>query len=142
DRIEHLARCGVRTRDYAFLTRGLPVPAEEFGVKLIAPSGAEWTWGPGDAAQSVSGPALDFCLLVTQRRHRADLSLAASGPDADRWLDIAQAYAGPPGPGRAPGQFAGAGQAWEQRRQRRPTGCLSTSKCAYPQTLPRSRLSS
>ena len=112
DRIEHLARFGVRTRDYAFLTRGLPVPAEEFGVKLIAPSGAEWTWGPGDAAQSVSGPALDFCLLVTQRRHRADLSLAASGPDADRWLDIAQAYAGPPGPGRAPGQFAGAGQAW------------------------------
>ena len=112
DRIEHLARFGVRTRDYAFLTRGLTVPAEEFGVKLVAPSGAEWTWGPGDAAQSVSGPALDFCLLVTQRRHRADLSLAASGPDADRWLDIAQAYAGPPGPGRAPGQFAGAGQAW------------------------------
>ena len=112
DRIEHLARFGVRTRDYAFLTRGLPVPAEEFGVKLVAPSGAEWTWGPWDAAQSVSGPALDFCLLVTQRRHRADLSLAASGPDADRWLDIAQAYAGPPGPGRAPGQFAGAGQAW------------------------------
>lgn len=112
DRIQHVARFGVRTRDYAFLTRNLAVPAEEFLVRLVAPSGAEWAWGPEDAAQSVSGPALDFCLLVTQRRHRGDLSLAATGPDADRWLDIAQAYAGPPGPGRAPGQFAGAAQAW------------------------------
>jgi uncharacterized protein (TIGR03084 family) len=104
----HLARFGVRTRDYAFITRGLAPPAEEFRVKLAAPDGAEWTWGPEDAAQSVSGPALDFCLLVTQRRHRGDLSLVAVGPDADRWLDIAQAYAGPPGPGREPGQFAAA----------------------------------
>jgi uncharacterized protein (TIGR03084 family) len=111
DRIAAVARLGVRTRDYAFLARGLAPPAKEFLVKLTAPSGAEWTWGPGDAAQGVSGPALDFCLLVTQRRHRDDLSLAATGPDADRWLDIAQAYAGPPGPGRAPGQFAAARQA-------------------------------
>jgi uncharacterized protein (TIGR03084 family) len=108
DRIVHLARFGVRTRDYAFITRGLAPPAEEFRVKLAAPDGGEWTWGPEGAAQSVSGPALDFCLLVTQRRHRDDLSLVAVGPDADRWLDIAQAYAGPPGPGRAPGQFAAA----------------------------------
>lgn len=108
DRIVHLARFGVRTRDYAFVSRGLTVPAEEFLVRLAAPGGGEWTWGPEDAAQSVRGPALDFCLLVTQRRHRDDLSLVASGPDADRWLDIAQAYAGPPGAGRAPGQFSAA----------------------------------
>jgi hypothetical protein len=54
----------------------------------------------------VSGPALDFCLLVTQRRHRDDLALVAEGPDADHWLDIAQAFAGPSGEGRKPGQFA------------------------------------
>lgn len=108
DRIVHVARLGVRTRDHAFLSRGLAAPAGEFLVRLAAPSGAEWTWGPGGAAQGVTGPALDFCLLVTQRRHRDDLSLAATGPDADRWLDIAQAYVGPPGPGRAPGQFAAA----------------------------------
>ena len=55
-----------------------------------------------DAPQRVTGPALDFCLLVTQRAHRADLALTAEGPDADRWLDIAQAFAGPPGDGRTP----------------------------------------
>ncbi|GAA3097015.1 hypothetical protein GCM10020254_47900 [Streptomyces goshikiensis] len=40
---------------------------------------------------------------MTQRAHRADLALTATGPEADRWLDIAQAFAGPAGPGRAPG---------------------------------------
>ena len=60
-----------------------------------------WAWGPEDAAQTVTGPAYDFCLLVTQRVHRADTALVAIGPDADRWLDIAQCFAGPPGEGRA-----------------------------------------
>jgi uncharacterized protein (TIGR03084 family) len=105
DRIVHVARLGVRTRDYTFVARGLTPPGEEFRVELSSPGGQQWMWGPEDAAQGVSGPALDFCLLVTQRRHRDDLRLAARGPDADRWLSFAQAYVGPPGPGRAPGQF-------------------------------------
>lgn len=100
DRIRHVAHLGVRTRDFAFGVRGLEPPAEELRVELAAPSGAVWHWGPEDARQSVRGPAYDFCLLVTQRRHRADLALEATGPDADRWLDIAQAFAGPPGAGR------------------------------------------
>jgi uncharacterized protein (TIGR03084 family) len=106
DRIVHVARLGVRTRDFAYLARGLTPPAEEFRVELSAPGGRAWVWGPEDAAQGVSGPLLDFCLLVTQRRHRDDLGLVARGPDARQWVSFAQAYAGPPGPGRAPGQFA------------------------------------
>lgn len=110
DRLRHVARMGVRARDYAYAVRGLPVPAEAFRVELLAPDGRTlWTYGPGDAAQSVTGPALDFCLLATQRAHRADLALRAAGPDADRWLDIAQAFAGPPGAGRAPGDRAPGG---------------------------------
>jgi uncharacterized protein (TIGR03084 family) len=102
DRIRHIAHLGVRTRDYAFGVHGLEPPAEEFRVELIAPSGAVWTWGPEDAAQRITGPAYDFCLRVTQRRHRDDLDLVATGPDADRWLDLAQAFAGPAGAGREP----------------------------------------
>ena len=75
-------------------------PAEEFRVELTAPSGELWTWGPDDAEQSVRGPAYDFCLLVTQRVNRADTDLVAVGADAEHWLGIAQAFAGPPGPGR------------------------------------------
>ncbi|MFK0235706.1 TIGR03084 family metal-binding protein [Streptomyces vinaceus] len=103
-RLRHVARIGVRARDYAFAVRGLPAPAGEFRVELVPPDGGEpWVYGPPDAAQRITGPALDLCLLVTQRAHRADLDLTATGPDADRWLDIAQAFAGPAGPGRAPG---------------------------------------
>jgi uncharacterized protein (TIGR03084 family) len=96
-RLRHVAHLGVRTRDFAFAQHGMPAPAEPFRVELTAPDGATWVWGPEDAAQRVDGPALDFCLRVTRRRHRADLALTASGPDADRWLDLAQAFAGPPG---------------------------------------------
>ncbi|AQW51556.1 TIGR03084 family metal-binding protein [Streptomyces violaceusniger] len=106
-RLRHVARIGVRARGYAYAARGLEPSAEEFRVELTGPDGELWTYGPEDAAQRVTGPALDFCLLVTQRAHRDDLAVRAEGADADRWLDIAQAFAGPPGKGRAPGQRAG-----------------------------------
>lgn len=107
DRIRHLAWLGVRTRDFAFANNRLEAPGEPFRVELTAPGGELWTWGPEAATQRVTGWAADFCLLVTKRRHRADLRLVAEGTDADRWLDVAQAYVGPPSPGRQPGQFSG-----------------------------------
>jgi uncharacterized protein (TIGR03084 family) len=106
DRILHVAWLGVKTRDFTFTSRGLTPPPGEFRVELTGPDGQCWTWGPARAGQVVTGPAIDFCLLVTQRRHRDDLAVTARGEDADRWLSIAQAYVGPPGQGRAPGQFA------------------------------------
>jgi uncharacterized protein (TIGR03084 family) len=102
DRIRHIAHLGVRTRDFAFATHRTPVPTEEFRVDLTAPSGEVWSWGPEDAAQTVTGPAYDFCRLVTQRVNRTDTSLVAVGRDADTWLSIAQCFAGPPGEGREP----------------------------------------
>ncbi|ELP66942.1 TIGR03084 family metal-binding protein [Streptomyces turgidiscabies] len=105
-RLRHIARLGVRTRDFAFGVHGMTPPFDEFRVELVGPTGELWTYGPEDpkhAVGLVTGTALDFCLLVTQRAHRADLALHAEGADADQWLDIAQAFAGPPGDGRAPG---------------------------------------
>ena len=101
-RLKHVAHLGVRTRDFAFGQHGVPAPAEPFRVELTAPDGELWAWGPAYAAQRVTGPGLDFCLRVAQRRHRADLALTAVGADADRWLDLAQAFAGDPGAGRRP----------------------------------------
>jgi uncharacterized protein (TIGR03084 family) len=102
DRLRHVAHIGVRARDYAYLVNGLTPPTVDFRVELAAPSGDTWTWGPDDATQRVTGPALDFCYLVTQRRHRDDLAVSAEGSDAEHWLTIAQAFAGPPGAGRTP----------------------------------------
>jgi len=102
DRIRHVCHIGVRTRDFAYAVRELAPPAAEFRIELTAPSGGVWTWGPSDAEQRVSGPAWDFARLVTQRVHRDDTSLVASGDEAAQWLTIAQAFAGPPGPGRDP----------------------------------------
>jgi uncharacterized protein (TIGR03084 family) len=99
-RLRSIAHIGVRTRDFAFAINGLPVPAASFHVELAAPDGSVWTWGPPDAEQRVTGSAEDFCLLVTQRRPRASLDVHAVGADAATWLTIAQAFAGPPGPGR------------------------------------------
>ncbi|MEU6873539.1 TIGR03084 family metal-binding protein [Streptomyces sp. NPDC046751] len=101
-RLRHVARIGVRARDYAYLVRGIKAPEEEFRVELHAPDGELIAFGPPDAPQRVTGPLVDFCLLVTQRAHRDDLAVRAVGPDADQWLGIAQAFAGPAGPGRAP----------------------------------------
>ena len=102
-RLRHIARLAARTRDFAYGVRGETPPAEEFRIEVTSPDGDLWVFGPEDAAQRVTGPAADLCLLAAQRVHRSDTTLVAEGPDADHWLDIAQMFAGPPGEGRAPG---------------------------------------
>jgi uncharacterized protein (TIGR03084 family) len=104
DRLRHVAHIGVLAREYAYAANGLPAPTEGMRVELVAPSGEVWTWNE-DVQESVIGPAYDFCLVVTRRRHVSDTALACSGPNAERWMSIAQAFAGPPGEGRSPGQF-------------------------------------
>ena len=105
-RLRHVAHIGVLARPFAYATRGMPAPEREVRVELAAPDGSTWTWGPEGATDVVQGDALDFCLVVTQRRHPADTALLVEGPAAEEWMGIAQAFAGPPGPGRQPGQFA------------------------------------
>ncbi|HEY1279823.1 MAG TPA: TIGR03084 family metal-binding protein [Acidimicrobiales bacterium] len=107
DRLRHVAHIGVRARPFSYAVRGLEVPAGEVHVALDPPGGGErWTWNNPASPDRVTGPALDFCLVVTQRRHPADTTLAVEGPLATDWIAIAQAFAGPPGEGRRPGQFA------------------------------------
>jgi uncharacterized protein (TIGR03084 family) len=104
ERLRSIAHLGVAARPYSFAVNGLPAPEQPVRVELTGPGGVRWTWGE-EAPDRVVGDALDFCLVVTRRRHLHDTDLAAEGPVARRWLEIAQAYAGPPGPGRRPGQF-------------------------------------
>lgn len=97
-RLRHVAQIGFLTRGWSYVNRGLEPPTGPVRLELTPPeAGGEerWTWGPDDAADAVRGPALDFCLVVTQRRHAADTALEVVGDLARGWLDIAQAFAGP-----------------------------------------------
>jgi uncharacterized protein (TIGR03084 family) len=106
DRLRHVAHIGVRARPFSYVTNARAVPDGEVRVELRAPSGEVWTWNES-ATDRVTGDALDFCLVVTQRRHVDDTNLVVEGPLAADWIAIAQAFAGPPGAGREPGQVTG-----------------------------------
>ncbi len=107
ERLYHVAHIGVYARPFSFRSHQQEPPTEPVRVTLHSPAGAVWTWGAPEAVNRIQGPALDFCLVVTQRRHLADTRLHVEGPVATAWMNIAQAFAGPPGAGRQPGQFAG-----------------------------------
>jgi uncharacterized protein (TIGR03084 family) len=100
-RLRHIAHLGVRTRAFSYVVRGRepsPVPVR---VTLTGAIDEVWEWDDGGAtSERVEGAALDFCLVVTQRRHVADTELIVEGEAAMEWMAIAQAFAGPPGPGR------------------------------------------
>ena len=102
DRLRHVAQIGFITRGWSYVNRGLVPPDAPVFVELTAPSGATWTWGPDDATDRVTGPAEDFCLVVTQRRHVDDTVLHVDGDAAREWLLYAQAFAGPPTDGPVP----------------------------------------
>jgi uncharacterized protein (TIGR03084 family) len=104
--LRHVAHLGVRALPNSYRARHLPVPEGDVYVALEAHTGERWEWGPETAVNRVEGPALDFCLVVTQRRHVDDTALVTRGDVAAEWMTIAQAFAGPPGAGRRPGQFA------------------------------------
>jgi uncharacterized protein (TIGR03083 family) len=124
-RLHHIAHLGVRARPFSYIVRGKDVPEGRIDVVVTGPDGDDWRWeigtagngnGAGDGASdkgesshggddvaTVRGSALDFCLAVTQRRNVADTDLVVTGPLAVEWMSIAQAFAGPPGPGRPAG---------------------------------------
>jgi uncharacterized protein (TIGR03084 family) len=107
-RLRHVAHIAVGARPFSYMAHGMETPSTPVRVQLTPPpavGGDAWTWGPEVAPDRVSGPALDFCLVLTQRRHVDDTALVASGAAAEEWLRIGQAFAGPPGEGRRPGQF-------------------------------------
>ncbi len=104
-RLRHVAHLGVGARPFSYRSNDKEPPTADVRVELVSPLGTMWTWGEEQAGNRVSGAALDFCLVVTQRRHLADTDLRLEGPIAQEWMSMAQAFAGPPGGGRQPGQF-------------------------------------
>lgn len=103
DPIRHVAHIGVSTFKWSFANRGMKIQDVPIRVELISPGGEIWTWGPEDAENRVNGPAVDFCLIVTQRRNPLDMAVRTEGEEAGQWMKLAQAFAGPPEEGPPPG---------------------------------------
>jgi uncharacterized protein (TIGR03084 family) len=95
ERLRHVAHLGVATRGWSFIARGLMPSPGDVRVELVPPTeGPAWSWGDEGVDDRVSGPALDFCQVVTQRRLLADTRLQVVGPLAEKWMANAQAFAG------------------------------------------------
>jgi len=95
DRLRHVAQIGWRARPFSYRIRGLEPPEGEVFVSLDGPGG-QVELGDPSSPDRITGPLLDFCLVVTQRRLAQDTALVAAGPLAEEWLPIAQAFAGGP----------------------------------------------
>ena len=105
DRLRHVAHIGVTTFGWSYANRGMAVPNVSVRVELMSPGGEQWSWGVVDAKDTVRGETLDFCLVVTRRRHVEDTNLVTTGDVAHEWMRLAQAFAGPPEMGPEPGRF-------------------------------------
>jgi uncharacterized protein (TIGR03084 family) len=97
DRLQHIARLAWRTLPYAFVRAGRPAPGPVV-FDLAAPGGDRWVLAPegsaaGDEVTTVSGDALDLCLVAGQRADAADTGLVAEGPDAAGVLELVRTFA-------------------------------------------------
>lgn len=101
-RLRHIAQLGFITRGWSYAVRGREMPDVAVRVELVSPDGSDWIWGDDGSSQSITGSALDFCQVVTQRRNVDDTSLVVDGDAATEWMNLAQAFAGAPTDGPPP----------------------------------------
>jgi uncharacterized protein (TIGR03084 family) len=94
DRIGNIVRLGVNTYGWTFKNRKEEPPGPMPRLCLTAPSGTVWEYGEGD--DLITGQATEFCQVVTQCRNIADTQLQVTGLVAERWMAVAQCFAGPP----------------------------------------------
>ena len=102
DRLQHVARIAYMARAYAYKANGLELPDTPVRLELVLPSGKSWNQGPEGASDIIRGTVSDFCRVAVRRRHWKDTKLDVIGSEAKRFVEIAQTYAGLPGPGRKP----------------------------------------
>jgi uncharacterized protein (TIGR03084 family) len=91
--LQPIARLAWRTLPYAFARSGQTLSGP-VALSLTAPDGSSWDFSPDEtAATTVTGPALDFCLVAARRVEPSETALTASGPDATAVLDLVRTFA-------------------------------------------------
>jgi uncharacterized protein (TIGR03084 family) len=93
DELRHIARLAWRTLPYAFARAGRP-QAGPVAFHLRAPGGEQWDFVPDtEPATTITGDALDLCLVAAQRANASDTGLRGEGPDAAAVLELVRTYA-------------------------------------------------
>lgn len=97
-RLRHVCHLAYGARAFTFAAHGVQDPGDPVAMVVEAPDGGTWAWGPApeETPNLIMGSALDVALVFTQRRHPSRTGVKATGPTAELWLSIAQAFAGPP----------------------------------------------
>lgn len=103
DRIKNVVMIGLNTYGWTFKVNRQDAPEPVPFLKLTAPSGEVWELGESSDAERIEGLAEEFCQVVTQCRNISDTDLKVTGPNATKWMSIAQCFAGPPETPPAPG---------------------------------------
>lgn len=92
-RLRPIARLAWRTLPYAFARAGKTMSGP-VALRLTAPDGTVWEFDPDEpAVTTVSGPALDFCLVAARRASPRETALTATGPDGTAVLDLVRTFA-------------------------------------------------
>ena len=147
DRIKNIVFLGLNTFGWTYAVRGLRPPDVVPCLRLAAPSGENWTWNADEAANRITGTAVDFAQVVTQVRNVADTSLEVVGTHRHRVDGHGAVFRGrardATGPGctaqghgltrqnyRRPGLRAGCGQDARVPSVRPMTGARSGSRVA------------
>ena len=78
------------------MNRSIEVPKKVPMIILNSPSNKKWEWNTDNNEDSITGDATEFCQVVTQVRNIKDTNLKVEGKVAEKWMSIAQCFAGPP----------------------------------------------
>ena len=103
DRIRNIVVLGNNTYGWTFKVNGEDPPEPHPHLILNAPSGDVWLYNDPNGEERIEGLAEEFCQVVTQTRNIADTDLKVAGPNATRWMAMAQCFAGRPETPPAPG---------------------------------------
>lgn len=103
DYIRNIVILGNNTFEWAFHNRKKSAPRCKPFLRLVSPSKKIWEFNQPSEENFIEGAATEFCQVVSQTRNIQDTKLAVVGTTANKWMSIAQCFAGPPQTPPAPG---------------------------------------
>ncbi len=93
-RLKNVAHIGVTTYSWSFKVHNMEPLLPKPYVHLTAPDGTVWEWNTPQEDNRVEGDAHEFCQVVTQCRNIGDTQIKTKGEAAQKWMQIAQCFAG------------------------------------------------